>query len=114
MTTTRNIEFDQSSETQSVNIAVSEGNSQLCFGISSTLKSGDLTVEIYDPNGKDYGNFSIEGNNSASAKNKDMVCGQINKQIKDPMKGDWVVKLLPSQANGQIAIHTLQLGAPNN
>lgn len=105
----RNIEFDGTSEKQEVNIAVSEGNDKLCFGISSTLQSGDLTVEIYDPNGKDYGNFSIEGQSSSSAKNKDMVCGQMNKEIKDPIQGNWLVKLIPSKAKGQIAINTMQM-----
>ena len=109
MTTSRNIEFDGDSKKEEMKVSVTEDNDKLCFGISSMLNSGDLTVEIFDPNGDKQGYFSIEGQSASKAKKGDMVCGQMNKEIKDPMKGDWVVKMLPKKASGKITIHTMQM-----
>lgn len=109
---TRTINLDESSKTKEINLEVNEDVVCLQIGLISTIESGSLTIEIYDPNGDKQGNFSVESelssNSSSSGKNKDLVCGQLNKTIKDPMKGNWTVKLKPKKVTGEIMINSRQ------
>lgn len=108
----RSIELDSSSDKEKIKIEVTENVQKLHFGISSTITSGDLTVEIYDPKGKKQGNFSVESqlnsSTSSNAKKKELVCGSMQKGISNPMKGDWTIKLIPKKVTGTVAIHTSQ------
>ena len=109
---TRTIHLDESSKTKEINLEVNEDVVCLQIGLISTIESGALTIEIYDPNGDKQGNFSVESDLSSSSssagKNKDLVCGQLNKTIKDPMKGNWTVKLKPKKVTGEIMINSRQ------
>lgn len=101
----RTINFDGSSDQENIAIDVSEDNKTMHVGINSTVNSGYLTVELYDPKGNKKGNFSIESqlNND---KKKERVCGQMQKHIDDPMKGKWIVKLIPNKVVGDVSICT--------
>ena len=105
----RNIELDGSSEREEIKLNVADNVSSLHVGINSTISNGYLTVEIYDPKGKKQGYFSVESQSSSNAKKKETVCGQMSKEISDPDKGDWVIRLLPKNVKGNIAIHSAQV-----
>lgn len=104
----RNIELDDSSDTEDIKIEVSDEVKKMFIGVNSIIESGYLTVEIYDPSGNKKGNFSVESQLKSSNKKKEQVCGQMQKQIDDPEKGTWRVKLIPKNAVGQIQIQTSQ------
>ena len=106
ITLNRTIEFDGSSEAENIIIDVSEDTGKMHVGINSTIKSGFLTVELYDPKGNKKGNFSIESQQNTNDKKKEMVCGQMQKHIDDPMKGKWVILLTPSKVKGDVSICT--------
>ncbi|GAB5399849.1 MAG: hypothetical protein Aureis2KO_14340 [Aureisphaera sp.] len=114
--TSKSIDLEDSSKNESVKISVSEDLMCLNIGVSSNISSGTLTMEIYNPNGDKQGNYTVasEFNSSSSngGKSTETVCGQINKTFKEPMKGDWVVKLKPKKVTGKIQIHSHQ--ASNN
>jgi len=109
---TRTIHLNESSNTKEIKLEVNDDVKCLQIGLISTIESGALTIEIYDPNGDKQGNFSMESdlssNSSSAGKNKDLVCGQLNKTIKDPMKGNWIVKLKPKKVTGEIMINSRQ------
>ena len=109
---TRTIQLDASSKTKEIKLEVNDDVKCLQIGLISTIESGALTIEIYDPNGDKQGNFSVESglssSSSSAGKNKDLVCGQLNKTIKDPMKGNWIVKLKPKKVTGEIMINSRQ------
>ncbi len=105
----RSIEFNGSSDTEQIKVEVSEGSKDLTLQVNGTIKSGYLTVEIFDPKGNKKGNFSIESQISSSDTKKEMVCGQMSRQIKDPMKGSWIVKLIPKDVVGDITINSMQI-----
>lgn len=109
ITLNRNIQLDGSSDTEEIKVAVTEDIKCLSIAINSTIESGNLTMEIYDPKGAKQGNFSIESQLASNAKKKDLVCGQMQKDMKEPMKGNWTVKLIPNKAKGDIAIRTVQI-----
>ena len=108
-TTNRTIKLENSSENEDITIAIPKDLGCMHIAISSTINSGYLTVEIYDPKGNKKGNFSIESQVKSSASKSEMVCGQLQKQINDPIAGDWVVKLIPNNVSGDISINTLQM-----
>jgi len=111
--TTRNIQLDDSSSNEVVKVEVKENAKHLMIGVNSTISSGSLTMEIYDPKGNKQGNFSVESmmssSSSSKGKNKETVCGQLNKSFQDPMKGDWTIKLKPKKVSGKIQINSHQL-----
>jgi hypothetical protein len=65
---------------------------------------GKLTIEVYDPNEVKQGNFTI-GKQLDSGK-KEMVTGNIVKNLTEPQSGKWKVKIIPSNATGTIVIKT--------
>ena len=106
VTLNRSIQFDGSSDTEDIKIEVADATKKLYVSINSTIKSGHLTVEVYDPKGNKKGNFSIESQVKSSNKKKELVCGQMQKQIDDPIKGNWVIKLIPNNVAGDVSICT--------
>ena len=105
----RVIELDGSSDREEIKLNVAEGIKKLHVGINSTISSGELTVEIYDPSGNKKGYYSVESQMSNSAKKTESVCGQMQKEISDPQAGDWTIKLKPKKVKGRIAIHSGQV-----
>ena len=101
---TRTIELDDSSETEKIKIDVAEDTKNLSFNVYGLVKSGSLTVEVYDPKGNKHGNFSVESQIKASSTAKEKVCGQMQRSIKDPVKGKWVIKLIPKNVTGEISM----------
>lgn len=102
----RSIEFDGSSDQENITIDVSENTNKMHISINSTVDSGYLTVELYDPKGNKKGNFSIESQLTSNNKKKELVCGQMQKHIDDPIKGKWIVKLVPNKVYGKVSICT--------
>jgi len=105
----RVIELDGSSDREEIKLNVAENVKKLHLGINSTISSGELTVEIYDPKGNKKGYYSVESQMGNSAKKKESVCGQMHKEIDDPQAGDWIIRLKPKKVKGQIAIHSGQV-----
>ena len=112
------IQMENSSETEEFKVDVSEDVSSIMIGVSSTIKTGKLKVEIYDPNNKKQGHFSVEGDerlagNLGRSENvgnvKEMVCGTLHKEIKSPQKGKWLVRLIPDDVTGDVNINTCQV-----
>ena len=104
----RSIKFEGSSDTEEITIEVNEDIKMMHLGVNGIISSGQLTVEVYDPKGDKYGNFSIESQIKSNDKKREKVCGQMQRQIEKPMKGKWVVKLIPVKVSGDISIHAMQ------
>lgn len=110
--TTRNIELEDSSDNEAIKLTVEDGTECFQVGVNSTIESGSLTMEIFDPKGDKQGNFSVESQLSSSSssggKKKEMVCGQLNKTFKEPMAGEWTIRLKPKRVTGKISIYSHQ------
>jgi hypothetical protein len=86
--------------------------------ISSEIKEGELTIEIYDPSGEKQGNYSIDSQSSlkpnktektANPNVKEIVTGQISKSIDFPKNGNWKIAIIPKNAKGNLEIASNQL-----
>ena len=118
----RSINLSGDSETKEIEIKVEDENLLLNIIIKSNVKYGALTIEIYDPNGEKQGNFSVGSQLSSkrsSTESKDEkskneeVNGQIEKKIKEPVKGNWIIKIIPNKAEGTVLIRSKQVYKDN-
>ncbi|MFC2120707.1 hypothetical protein ACFLTI_03840 [Bacteroidota bacterium] len=125
-TTRRKISFHNNSETREVKINVDkdlisgdEGidpgilkpTFTLNINIIGEINSGKISIEIYDPKGVKKGKFSITAE-KPDPDNKtymrDQVSGKIDKKISQPLKGDWLIKIIPEKAGGDVVISSSQ------
>jgi hypothetical protein len=121
----RQIILNGESENLEVILSVSEQDNGLILKIKSNIQEGDLTIEIYNPKNEKQGNYSIgsqlKSTKSSSNKNqtekelealginKEKVQGTITRSIENPLKGNWVVKIIPKNAKGMVTIVSDQL-----
>lgn len=103
LSTNRNIEFKEDSETEEVSIAIDKKTNDFTLEIKSRVTRGSVTIEIYQPNGEMLGHFSVA--TQLSSKNE-IVNGNYVKTLIGPQPGDWKIKIIPSKASGQIAIQS--------
>jgi len=102
-TTTVNLKGE--SKIKEVVVNVEEKIPVMFLIINGGVKSGIISVEIYDPNGKKQGGFSIESDDS---KNGEIVNGSINKSLKKPMIGNWKIRVDSDKAIGNVFITSMQ------
>ena len=107
----RNIQLkNQDSNEKNIKINVASNTSSLNLLIASFVYLGNVTIEIFDPNGLKKGNFSVESQVEEtipiSGEPNETVQGQINQRIESPIKGTWIVKIRPTKAVGTVNIQT--------
>ena len=116
-TTTRNLTFESSSKTQAINVKIPENTGGLYIEITCGVRKGNVTIEIYDPNGTKKGEFSVEALETNELEKDDSLInfmkngaiGEINKGIENPTFGVWKIKFIPENATGQVEMKsTLQ------
>jgi len=100
----RTIQLENDSKTEDVFIEIKEKTQKLQIMISSSVKGGKLTIELYDPNDMKQGNFTIE--TQLKSEKKEQVNGNINKSIIEPQFGKWWVKIIPKDVTGDLKINT--------
>ena len=111
----RNIRLNGDSEKEEVKVEVNEKTKLFILKIRSDIRAGALTIEISDPNGEKKGNFSVGSQLNMTIKNskgenskKETVHGEINKIFKEPLTGNWIIKIIPSKSHGIVRINTKQ------
>ncbi len=102
---------NQDSVEKNIKINVSEGTINVYLGIECKVSMGNVTIEIFDPNGVKNGNFSIESQIEEELPIRaeyynEIVEGQIEQRLESPIKGTWVIKITPEKATGNVHIKT--------
>lgn len=99
------VSFNKQSESTEIKFPVLQvGN--LNMVIESNIKEGELTIELYDPQGEKQGNFTI---GSPTFSSKESIRGSVSKKITNPLKGEWIVKFITKNASGVTEIICHQL-----
>lgn len=93
------------SKTKEVVISVEKEIPDMCLMINGAIQSGNVSVGIFDPDGKKQGSFTIA---SEAGEKGEVVNGSINKSFKAPMTGKWKVKIDSDKAHGNIFITSMQ------
>jgi len=112
----RQIELNGEKDIQEIFLPVSENNSLLSLKITSVIHEGDLTIEVYDPEGERQGNFSIgcqynsktSRGAGGSKSSPETVNGQILRTFNNPISGDWIVRIIPNNPVGSLQIESSQ------
>lgn len=99
----RRIILDDESTSREILIEAQKSTKMFQLKVECEIFDGELQIEIYDSENQKLGNFSI-GKQIESEKVKESVGGRISKSIKDPIPGNWKVKISPKNASGNISI----------
>lgn len=107
----RQITLKGESGDQVVSLPLRDSLSHINFEIKAVIISGELTVELFDPNGEKYGNFSLAGSTNSKNKDADMIKGKIYyaeasgslvRYVKLPERGLWKAKVITKNAVGVV------------
>ncbi len=110
---TRELHFEQDSEKQTVLVEVQEAADVVEMQINARVEEGKLIVEVYDPQGKKQGGFSV-GTQTTLSQNKNLMKretaqGEYNKEIINPKAGMWKIVITPTYAKAMMSIVSTQL-----
>jgi hypothetical protein len=107
------IQFQAQTEKSEIKVPVFQ-QGVLTLIIRSTILEGELTIELYDAKGEKQANFFI-ANQAQLAKPdtikkpiNEAVKGEISKKFDNPVKGEWVVRIIPKNAGGFLEINSSQ------
>ena len=103
----RKIELKNDSGVKNVKVEINEEGSQFNLKVQSRIIEGELSVEIYNMEGKKQGNFSV-GTQINSGSAKEEVNGLIRKRINNAPIGIWTIKIIPKNVTGNITINYSQ------
>lgn len=97
---------------QEVNLPLRDSLVSISFEIKASLISGELTVELYDPDGEKYGNFSLAGSQDPEDQKKTTfvkgqayvaeASGSLVRFVKYPKRGSWKARIITKNASGII------------
>jgi hypothetical protein len=80
--------------------------------IRATIFEGELTIELYDAKGEKQANFFIANQalltkpDTIKKPISETVKGEISKKFDNPVKGEWVVRIIPKNAGGFLEINS--------
>ncbi|MBN1926523.1 MAG: gliding motility-associated C-terminal domain-containing protein [Prolixibacteraceae bacterium] len=100
----RNIRLENDSKPEEIIINIEKGARGFELMISSQVKIGKLTIEVFDPNGIKEGTFSV--GTQLNSEKQEIANGNIRKSFTEPLSGNWKVKIIPTKATGNIRIQT--------
>lgn len=100
----RKIKLENDSKPVEVLITIKDNTQRFEFRISSSINSGKLTIEVYDPFGTRQGYFAV--GNQLNSEFEEEANGSIRKSLFEPQSGEWKLKIIPKEATGTIRIAT--------
>lgn len=101
----RNIRLEKHSKEETITLSIVKDTKAMELKITSLVFAGKLTIEIYDSNNKKQGRFSV--GTQLNIKDAETAKGKITKSLIEPEVGDWKIKIIPENADGQIKIQTM-------
>jgi hypothetical protein len=113
LNTTSEIKIENSSDERYIETYVAEGTFQLGINISCFLDKGSLRVKIIlEETGEIFGSFAV-GGSTTKEKNKESkftetVKSEINKVIKEPLPGNYIIKIIAENANASLNVNIQQ------
>ncbi len=104
--------YKSESKKSEYKISMTEDHNILKVTINSSFSEGVVVVEIIDPKGEKQGSFTLKrdepivnGDNTSSS---EVVDGFITKLFRFPIKGEWIIRSLPTAATGNMEIDIRQ------
>lgn len=113
------IKLNGETEVKEVIVPLRDSLNSVNILVKSSIQGGELTIEIFDPTGEEYGNITLgcQLNNTVSQNsvnkqvtakdfdvNADKAFGNIFRTIKNPKRGAWKARVTNKGAAGNILI----------
>jgi len=116
MESSKTLQFENESKQAEVEIHVSDEFNLLLIEVHGSFEKGETLIELFDPNGIKKGYFIIKTEtNISKGKNTtimEMVNGKLEKHYRDPIKGNWMIRISPINAVGYININSTVIYHP--
>jgi hypothetical protein len=113
----KRFDFDDESTNAETKIKSTEEYNVLLIAVATALNQGSIVVDILDPKGVKQGTFTLVADEPSvvggKTKYTGSVTGQIQKQFRYPMKGEWIIRATPTNAKGSVDIRIKQEFIPN-
>ena len=113
----RRFQFDDESTIAETKIKATDEFNTLLISIATGLDKGTIIVDILDPKGVKQGSYTLVADEptvvGGKTKYSGSVNGQIQKQFRYPMKGEWIIRATPTNAKGSVNIMIEQKFVPN-
>jgi hypothetical protein len=107
----KHLRFEKESETLEVKIKVTDEYNFFKVKIECTVTEGEIQLELLDPKGNLKGNFTIKTDSNLKTGKRttveESVRGSLEKTFRYPLIGDWIIKIKPNEAKGDMSIGSL-------
>ena len=104
----RIIDFKNESKKSEVKVMMNEDYNFLQFRINCNLDKGNVVVEIIDPKGEKQGTCTVKSDDNVvlgeNSTTQEHVTGEIIKDFRYPLNGEWIIRASPSSAMGRVQI----------
>jgi nitrogen fixation protein FixH len=111
----RTIPLKQKTKEQKIEIEVSGDVDQFDLKIMCDIEKGKVTIEVFDPAGRKQGKFTLgsedykaEPNEEGELTYADREQGKLEKSVKDPDNGIWIIRVTQQKAKGYLNIRSSQ------
>lgn len=109
----QDLSFKGESQKTEITIKTSKEYNHLVISIEGRLQAGSASFEIIDPKGKVQANFNIKTEEKVSKGEKTtmttLVKGQIHKSFRNPIIGDWIIRISPKDGTGYVGLEYDQI-----
>lgn len=112
----KTLQLSKKSEKTEVIIKVTGDYNYVRIKVQGQVHKGDILVELIDPAGEVRRDFTIKTGSAAaqgiSLGAKGYVAGEMEKAYRDPENGNWLVRVTPEDAEGQLKVYSLLIYNP--
>jgi hypothetical protein len=113
----RRFDFDDESTVAETKIKATDEYNALLIAVATSLNQGSIVVDILDPKGVKQGTFTLVADEPSvvggKTKYTGSVAGQMQKQFRFPIKGEWIIRATPTTAKGFVDLRIEQRFIPN-
>jgi hypothetical protein len=105
---TRHLNFNNESKKAEVKINMTDDYNYLGIMMRGWINTGCLEIELIDPNGNIKGKYTLKSDVSVVTGDKtsttETVTGEMDKRFSYPIKGEWIIRAIPSSATSGLVI----------
>ena len=114
LSSSRSIILKPTSVAQTIEVEVVGEVLQLKLEVNCSITAGEISVEIFAPDGSAQGKFKAGSPNTSTTIAKDLLekqdveRGRLEKYVDNPANGVWLIKVSPKKTEGQIKVESRQ------
>lgn len=109
--------LNENSTAQTVKVEVVGEVENLKIEILCSLEKGEVIIELFDPEGKRQGKFTLGSKTNVGesqqtdgkSDSKNMEDGKLEKLVANPVNGDWLIKITPTKTKARLSIRSSQV-----